>query len=45
MCLDITRDVMLMRQQKMPAGKIREAIDARYGSRGPGTATPPPPGR
>lgn len=45
MCLDITRDVMLMQQQKMSAAKIREAIDARYGGRGPGMPTPRPPGR
>jgi hypothetical protein len=31
MCLDITRDVMTMRQAGKPLPDVRAAIDARYG--------------
>ena len=41
-CVDIARDVMRLKQEGQSALKIRQYIDAQYGSFGPSTNTPLP---
>ncbi|MBE2239515.1 MAG: hypothetical protein IAE81_17125 [Caldilineaceae bacterium] len=42
-CVDITQDVMRMRQAGQPLWEIRSYIDAQYSPFGPSTDTPLPP--
>lgn len=41
-CVDITKDVMRLKQEGQSSLKIRQYIDAQYGSFGPSTNTPLP---
>jgi len=41
-CVDIARDVMRLKQEGQSALKIRQYIDAQYGTFGPSTNTPLP---
>lgn len=44
MCVSIALDTKAMQEEGRSLGEIRTYIDKEYGSIGPGTDTPPPPG-
>ena len=44
-CLDVAKDAMQMYNSGAPVGSIRDAIDRKYASAGPPTATVPDPPR